>query len=139
MLAAVPEIDVMDSTWLAAPPHAVAPVIADPANWHRWWPQLRLEVEELRGPKGVRWQVPAVDGAPGLSGTAEVWLEASCDGVVAHFFLRLDAAPATPLARGQGQRIARAARVATKRAFWALGDELDAGRAARLCVPRATV
>lgn len=139
MLARVPDIDVMDSTWLAARPQVVAAVVAQPSNWRRWWPQLRLEVDEWRGPKGVRWRVPAVHDEPGLTGTAEVWLEASCDGVVAHFFLRLDAAPGTALRPEQGERLARAVRVATKRAFWALGDDLDPGRAARLCVPRATV
>ena len=130
----MPEIDVMDSTWLAARPQAVAAVVAQPANWRVWWPQLDLVVDQWRGVKGVRWTVRSVRGHAGLRGSAEIWLEASHDGVVAHFFLRLDPEAGTVLRPRERDRLVRACRLAAKRAFWTLADDLDPGRAARLCV-----
>jgi hypothetical protein len=127
----VPAIDVVDSTWLAAAPATVAAVVAEPGNWRRWWPELTLEVDEWRGNKGMRWTVPAVAGSAGLTGTAEVWLEPMAEGVVAHFFLRLDPPAGRTLSRRQGDRIADRYRRRTKQVFWALGDDLDPGRLAR--------
>jgi hypothetical protein len=134
----VPEIDVMDSTWLAARPQAVAAVVAQPSNWRSWWPQLDLVVDQWRGAKGVRWTVRSVRGHAGLSGTAEVWLEPAHDGVVAHFFLRLDPARGTVLRPRVRDRLVRECRHAAKQAFWTLADDLDPGRAARLCVATAS-
>jgi hypothetical protein len=134
MLAPVPAIDVMDSTWLAGRPATVAPIVASAANWPRWWPGLTLTVDELRGDRGVRWHVRDVrtgrrrTAGPALTGSAEVWLEPMFEGVVAHFFLRLDPAPGRRLGRGHRERVARYYRVATKRAFWTLADELDPSR-----------
>jgi hypothetical protein len=59
--------------------------------------------------------------------------------VVAHFFLRLDATPGAEPSRRARERLERGCRLATKRAFWAMADELDPGRSARLCSPRASV
>jgi hypothetical protein len=132
----VPTIDVVDSTWFAARPTAVAAIVAEPANWRRWWPSLELAVDEWRGAKGVRWFVRSATGrAAGLTGTAEVWLEAANDGVVAHLFLRLDRADGAPLGRRRAERIAREFRAGTKQHFWALADQLDPGRLARLTAP----
>lgn len=129
----MPEIDVVDSTWFAARPAAVAALIADPSNWRRWWPDLTLEVDEWRNEKGVRWLVPAVSGiGQGLAGSAEVWLEPMFEGVVAHFFLRLDPPPGQRLSGRRRERITDACRRRTKAVFWALADELDPGRVARL-------
>jgi hypothetical protein len=129
----VPAIDVVDSTWLAARPQVVAALVADPGNWRRWWPDLVLEVDEWRGNKGVRWLVPAVtDTRAGLVGSAEVWLEPMFDGVVAHFFLRLDPPPGRRLRARRAARIADGYRRRTKQAFWALADQLDPGRTVRL-------
>jgi hypothetical protein len=128
----VPAIDVVDSTWFAGRPAAVAAIVAEPANWRRWWPSLDLAVDEWRGEKGMRWTVRSVAGrGAGLAGTAEVWLEPMHEGVVAHFFLRLDAADGRPVPRGRGERIAREYRIRTKQAFWALADQLDPSRLAR--------
>lgn len=129
-----PAIDIIDSTWLGAGPAAAAPAIADPANWRRWWPGLQLRVLELRGEKGVRWQVEAVahDAACRVSGSAEVWLQPVDGGVVAHFFLRLDPAPGADLTPRVRDRLVRDYHRLTKAAFWALGDQLDPGRLARL-------
>lgn len=129
----MPAIDVVDSTWLAARPSVVAAAVADAANWRRWWPGLDLRIDEWRGEKGVRWVVRSVasDRSAGLAGTAEVWLEPMFEGVVAHFFLRLDPAPGTLLARRTGERVTREFRLLTKQAFWALADHLDPGRMER--------
>jgi hypothetical protein len=129
----VPDIDVVDSTWICAPPAAVAAVIAEPTNWRRWWPGLTLAVDEWRGNKGVRWTVRST--RQGERGSMEVWLEPVLDGVVAHFFLRLDRADARPLtARQRAQRGGRY-RTDAKRVFWSLGDQLDPGRLARVGAP----
>jgi hypothetical protein len=129
----MPQIDVMDSTWIPARPGAIAPIVADPANWSRWWPGLELTVQQRRGPKGVRWKVAAVHAARdvGLSGTAEVWLQPRSDGVVAHFFLRLDPAPGRTLSARRARHVERDYRRRTKRAFWALADRADPHRAVR--------
>jgi hypothetical protein len=132
MLGAVRAIDVVDSTWIAARTATVAAIVAEPDNWRRWWPELTLEVDEWRREKGVRWHVPAVGGAgSGLTGSAEVWLEPMFDGVIAHFFLRLEPRAGRRLGRRRAERIATAYRRRTKRAFWALADRLDPGRMAR--------
>jgi hypothetical protein len=129
----VPTIDVVDSTWFAARPTAVAAIVAEPGNWRRWWPTLELTVDEWRGIKGVRWTVRSATGrAAGTSGTAEVWLEPMHDGVVAHFFLRLDPLDGAPLSRARIERITREYRERTKQVFWTLADQLDPGRLDRL-------
>jgi hypothetical protein len=80
----------------------------------------------------MRWSVAAAGGrAAGLTGSAEVWLEPMFDGVVAHFFLRLDPAPGRPVSARRRERITRNYRLRTKHAFWALADQLDPGRLAR--------
>jgi hypothetical protein len=128
----MPAIDVVDSTWFAARPAAVAALVAEPGNWRRWWPDLTLEVDEWRGEKGIRWLVASVDGAGrGLAGSAEVWLEPMFEGVVVHFFLRLDPGPGRTLRRRRRERITHCYRTRTKQAFWRLADQLDPGRVAR--------
>src|SRR5262245_47322954 len=130
----MPQVDVVDETWIAAEPRRVAARVADPANWSRWWPDLDLTVDELRGPEGVRWFLPNQKmPAPGLTGVVprtaagsmEVWLQPDRDGVRVHYFLRLD-----PLGRAlpqrRVQRLVLAHRRRAKRVFWALKDELEA-------------
>jgi hypothetical protein len=128
----VPAIDVVDSTWFAARPAVLAAIVAEPGNWRRWWPQLGLEVDEWRGDKGVRWSViSAGGGAQSLCGSAEVWLEPMFDGVVVHFFLRLDPPPGHRLSQRSCRRVTHRYRLRTKQAFWALADQLDRGRMVR--------
>jgi hypothetical protein len=124
----VPLVDVMDSTWLRARPQAVGTLITDPALWRRWWPGLALEVAELREDKGLRWDVTGVEDFPALAGTAELYLQGQGDGVVAHFFLRLDTSDGTTLAPHDVERLRGRYRRLTKRALWTLGDQLDPGR-----------
>ncbi|HVK26466.1 MAG TPA: polyketide cyclase / dehydrase and lipid transport [Actinokineospora sp.] len=91
----MPQVDVVDETFIVVPPKVVAAAFADPAAWRGYWPDLKLEVYADRGAEGLRW---TVGGA--LVGTMEVWLEAVLDGTVVHYFLRADF-PAGNLATGK--------------------------------------
>lgn len=117
-----PALDVVDETFLTVPPKVVAAAFADRAAWHRYWPDLVLEIYTDRGDEGLRW---TVRGA--LVGTMEVWLEPMLDGTLLHYFLR--ATPPRPLRprdlRREADRRARAA----KRIALGLKETLEDGRA----------
>ncbi|MCM6773367.1 polyketide cyclase / dehydrase and lipid transport [Nocardia sp. CDC159] len=118
-------IQVADQTFVAAPGSAVAAVLADRDSWRRWWPDLALEVREDRAEKGIRWTV-----AGPLTGTMEVWLEPSLDGVILHYFLHAEpwnAARLTPRALLAANRQRR---VAGKRMSFEVKARLEAGRPA---------
>ncbi|GAA3037391.1 polyketide cyclase / dehydrase and lipid transport [Actinokineospora globicatena] len=118
----MPQVDVVDETFLAVPPPVVATVFADPAAWPRFWPDLRLDVYADRGAEGLRWTVRG-----GLVGTMEVWLEAVLDGTLVHYFLRADTpGPLTPR-RLAAERTRR--QLAAKRVALGLKSVLEAGRA----------
>jgi hypothetical protein len=133
----MPEVDVVDSTWIDVGPGSIAALIADSANWQRWWPDLDLLVDERRGRKGMRWFVRSARGGA-LSGSMEVWLQPVDDGTVAHFFLRLDGTR-RPLRPRERARVAHGYRVRTKQVFWGLADRLDPGRLARVAGPPDTI
>jgi hypothetical protein len=78
-------IQIADQTFVAADAAQVGAALADRSSWHRWWPDLWLQPVEDRAEKGIRW---AVTGA--LTGTMEIWLEPSLDGVVLHYFLHAE-------------------------------------------------
>lgn len=124
------QVDVVDETWIAAPPDRVAACVADSGRWPRWWPALDLAVDELREAEGVRWFVRG----PG-TGSMEVWLEPDCDGVRVHYFLRLDPADGGRLSPRRAQRAVLAHRRRAKQVFWALKDELE-GRSQPEATPR---
>ena len=84
-LGAVHSVQISDETFVAADPVRVGAAVGDPASWRRWWPDLRLRVIEDRADKGIRW---AVTGP--LTGTMEIWLEPSLDGVLLHYFLHAE-------------------------------------------------
>jgi hypothetical protein len=128
----MPAIDVLDSTWIGARPAAVAAIVAQPSNWRRWWPDLVLEVDEWRGDKGVRWTVRAPRHH--AAGTMEVWIERALDGAVVHYFLRLDPVSGRIRAR-RAAAVVDAQRRAVKQVFWAVADQLDPGRLARVASP----
>jgi len=118
----VPQVDVVDETFIVAPPRTVAAAFADPAAWRRFWPDLVLAAYADRGAEGLRW---TVRGA--LTGTMEVWLEPVLDGTVVHYFLRADLpGPATPRAE-QKERHAR--QLAAKSVALGLKAALEDGRA----------
>ncbi|MGK8505471.1 polyketide cyclase / dehydrase and lipid transport [Nocardia asiatica] len=116
-------IQVADQTFVAAPGAAVADLLAGPNQWRRWWPDLVLEVREERGEKGIRWSV-----AGALTGTMEVWLEPSLDGVILHYFLHAEPQPALPA--GKLAAANRARRVAGKNMAFELKARLEADRPA---------
>ncbi|MFI9505507.1 polyketide cyclase / dehydrase and lipid transport [Nocardia sp. NPDC052566] len=116
-------IQVADQTFVAAPGTAVADVLAAPNNWRRWWPDLTLDVREDRADKGIRW---SVTGA--LTGTMEVWLQPSLDGVIVHYFLHAE--PRTALAPRDLAAANRARRVAGRTMSFELKARLEAGRPA---------
>ncbi len=122
-LSGVSSIQVADQTFVAAPGAAVADLLSGPNQWRRWWPDLDLEVREDRGEKGIRWSV-----AGALTGTMEVWLEPSLDGVILHYFLHAEPQPALPV--GKLAAANRARRVAGKNMSFELKARLEAGRAA---------
>ncbi|GAA4356335.1 hypothetical protein GCM10023145_26670 [Angustibacter luteus] len=115
-------IDLVDDTFVAAPPEQVARAVADPRRWVRWWPDLALTTTRDRGAKGRQWRV---DG--GLRGTSEIWLEPWRDGVLVHFYLRADPGDQSATgARVDRERRHRAQQ--WKRAVHALKDDLERGR-----------
>ncbi|MFC3966040.1 polyketide cyclase / dehydrase and lipid transport [Nocardia jiangsuensis] len=117
-------IVVADQTFVAAPGAAVAEVLGAPNHWRRWWPDLELEVREDRGDKGVRW---LVSGA--VTGSMEVWLEPSLDGVILHYFLHADPAGEPPAPRRLAA-LARERRIAGKEMSFEIKSRLEADRPA---------
>lgn len=123
---APPALDLVDETFIAVPPKAIAAVFADPASWAHYWPDLVLRVYTDRGDEGLRW---TVGGA--LTGTMEVWLEPVLDGTVLHYFLRaspkissLEGRSWPRALRRESDRRARAA----KRIALGLKEVLEDGR-----------
>src|SRR6185312_7754690 len=49
------QIHLIDQTWIDAPVRTVSAVVADCANWRRWWPGLELTVTRDRKDKGIQW------------------------------------------------------------------------------------
>ena len=88
-------MDLADDTFVVADPRRVADVVADPAQWARWWPELELTVFQDRGEKGIRW---TTTGA--LVGSCEIWVEPWGDGAIVHYYLRAD-----PTCRGSATRV----------------------------------
>jgi hypothetical protein len=130
------QIHLADETWIRAPLPRVADAVADGLNWARWFPALNLCLHQLRGPLGVRWWV-APSGRRRLAGSMEIWLEPSLDGVVLHYFLRLDPDDARALRPPERRRAERAYVTTAKRGFFALKDELEsAGQPGRGSAPR---
>lgn len=139
-------VDLVDETFIAAQIEDVAAVVADQRRWSQWFPELTLTVFMDRGLKGIRWSV-----AGGFVGSSEIWLEQFGDGVILHYFLRVDPTkdgtltiadpyPETPA----GYRAAAKARVKAakrgKRVFWALKDELEPSReVGSAALPRRSV
>ncbi|WP_405057795.1 SRPBCC family protein [Kribbella sp. NBC_01505] len=119
----MPTLDVSCDDLVVADPAYVAERLGSDTLWREWWPELTLTPSERRGLEGVRW---AVTGA--AIGTAEWWLEQVRDGVVVHWYLRVD--PARPV-RGRALVRLRERYVRQYRErLWAFKDEAEVGRAA---------
>jgi hypothetical protein len=119
----VPRFDLVDETFVVAPPAAVAAALHDPARCARWWPDLRLSVFQDRGEQGIRWNL-----AGALAGSMEVWLEPYGDGVIVHYYLRADPPPGRSFSARAVRREIRRRALRAKRVFWQLKDELERGR-----------
>ncbi|MBS1695368.1 MAG: polyketide cyclase / dehydrase and lipid transport [Actinobacteria bacterium] len=118
-------IQIADETFVAADPVEVGRMVADPAAWRRWWPDLRLAQVEDRADKGQRW---TVTGA--VTGTMEIWLEPALDGVILHYFLHAEpsGASAWQLARMDLAKANHSRRVAGKRMAFEVKQVLEAAR-----------
>jgi len=119
----VPQLDLVDETFVVAEPGRVAAAVRDPGRWAEWWPDLRLAVFEDRGDAGVRWNVRG-----SLTGSMEVWLEPYGDGVIVHHYVRCDLTGGRPLPAATLARERRRRQRHAKRVFWALKDELEGDR-----------
>lgn len=121
----VHSIQVADETFVVADVARIGAAVADPASWRRWWPDLRLQVVEDRGAKGIRW---AVTGA--LTGSMEIWLEPSLDGVVLHYFLHAEpsGAAAWQLTRMNLTKMTHRRRVAGKKMAFEVKAALERSR-----------
>lgn len=122
-LCAVPALDLVDETFVAAAPAAVAAVVHDVDRWRRWWPDLALSVFQDRGEQGIRWNV-----AGALAGSMEVWLEPYGDGVIVHYYLRCDPPGAAALTPRSADRERRRRALRAKQVFWRLKDDLEGDR-----------
>jgi hypothetical protein len=115
----VPTVDLIDETYVVVAPDVLAEAIHDRERWRRWWPDLTLTVFMDRGVDGIRWSVTGP-----LLGSVELWLERVGDGVIVHYYLRVD--PVRP-ARSP-DRLRRRLTLGWKGHANALKDELEAGR-----------
>jgi len=119
----MPSLDISCADLVVADPAYVAERLGPATLWREWWPALTLTPTERRGLEGVRW---AVTGA--AIGTAEWWLEQVRDGVVVHWYLRVD--PREPV-RGRALERLQERYVARYRDhLWRFKDDVEAGRAA---------
>lgn len=125
-----PSIDVVDESFIGVRRRIVAREVA--RRWHRWWPDLDMQVYMDRGEEGLRWTV-----AGEFVGSSEVWLEEHPPGVIVHYYLRAEptvpgsattprAIANTRRARAQIEALRRRHVLAWKQVVWAMKDELEA-------------
>ena len=117
----MPLIDVIDETFVVAPPGVVAAELKVPALWRRLFGDLECEAYEDRGDEGVRLTVRG-----DLVGTNEFWVEPWGDGAIVHYYLRAD--PAKALSAKRLIRARERHRVRVKAGMNELKDRLEAGR-----------
>lgn len=127
-------VNLVDETFVVVERTRLAAVVADPARWQAWWPDLQLVVFMDRGLDGLRWSVTGE-----LVGSCEIWLEDHGDGVLVRYYLRAEpTVPGSPSvarrlpesARGRREidRLRRRHALAWKRTVWALKDEMEGER-----------
>lgn len=122
-LRRMPLIDVIDETFVVAPPAVVAEELRSPVLWRRLFPDLECRPWEDRGDAGVRL---TVTGA--LVGTNEFWVEPWGDGAIVHYYLRAD--PPKALSARRLIAVRERHRVRVKAGLNELKDRLEAGRVA---------
>jgi hypothetical protein len=121
ILLGVSAVDIVDETFVVAPPKIVAAAFAAPGTWRRLWPDLELAVYADRGDEGLRWTV-----AGALTGTMEVWLEPVLDGTLLHYYLRAELPG--PAAEPELRRERRRRQLDAKRITLGLKAVLEEGR-----------
>jgi ribosome-associated toxin RatA of RatAB toxin-antitoxin module len=119
----MPSLDISCDDLVVADPAYVAARLGDEALWRAWWPDLSLTPYERRGLEGVRWTV----GGSAV-GTAEWWLEQVRDGVLVHWYLRVD--PSRPVGRRGLDRLRESYVGSYRNNLWRFKDEVERGRAA---------
>jgi ribosome-associated toxin RatA of RatAB toxin-antitoxin module len=119
----MPSLDISCDDLVVADPAYVAERLGADTLWREWWPELTLTPAERRGLEGVRW---AVTGA--AIGTAEWWLEPVRDGVVVHWYLRVDPVRHTSTRKLNALKEQYVARYRNR--IWRFKDEVESGRAA---------
>lgn len=124
-LVAVHSVQIADETYVAADPSRIGAMVADPSNWRRWWPDLRLAVTEDRGPQGVRWTVQGP-----LTGTMEVWLEPMLGGALLHYFVHAEPTGVSPaqLAKMNLAKLTHRRRVAGKKMAFEVKMTVESSR-----------
>ena len=88
----MPGLDLVDETLVLAPAAELRDIFCDEQAWKTLGMDLRCY--EDRGIDGKRWTLSG-----SLTGTAEVWLEPSHDGVIVHVYLQADPGPRRSRAR----------------------------------------
>jgi hypothetical protein len=124
----VPQLDVIDETFVVARPGAVSALLHDPGRLRQWWPELRLSVFQDRAEQGIRWQVSGALAGSALVGSMEVWLEEFGDGVIVHYYLRADPAGGPLASPRRAVRAVRRLQLQAKSVFWRVKDELEGAR-----------
>jgi ribosome-associated toxin RatA of RatAB toxin-antitoxin module len=119
----MPSLDISCDDLVVADPAYVAERLGQDTLWREWWPELTLTPYERRGLEGVRW---TVTGA--AIGTAEWWLEQVRDGVVVHWYLRVD--PERRTSAGRLRKLQESYVNRYREHLWRFKDEVEQGRAA---------
>ena len=110
---------IADDSYVEVPPESLAPLVADPATWVRWWPDLSLTLRRERGAEGCVWAV-----AGPWTGEMEVWLEAVGRGTVIHWQVRATAPGSARRAYGRVARDIERRRRAWKAVMFGLQDSV---------------
>lgn len=112
-------VDIIDETYIDAPPHLIASVLTHPRNTANAWPHVTLTLTRDRGVEGAQWDVMGA-----LVGEFEVWVEPFWDGAIVHHYVRAETTT------GGAQEVERAHVRRWKRLVTAVKDRLEPPRRA---------
>ena len=113
-------VDIVDDTYIDAPPEAVRAQFDDAAWVRQVWPHLDRTLVRDRGVKGLRWQVTGQ-----VVGEMEVWIEPWRDGSIVHHYVRGHRGPRAP------RDVATRHTLRWKRAVHGLKDRLEGDTSAK--------
>lgn len=109
-------MDIVDETYIDAPPEVTAAVLTHPVNTAGAWPHVRLGAMRDRGAQGAIWEVAGL-----LTGEFEIWVEPYWEGAIVHHYVRA-------AAHGDGRVVERAHVRRWKRHVRAVKDALEPAR-----------